>query len=146
MDRVTVEDIGVKHEFLSEVCGTDVWLDVTGHATFRIFGPPGAPTREINNFAIKRTFYSANGSISTVDVGPDRVWYNDDGSIDLFVTGNIGSLNVPGKGRVVANTGWTHIHITFIEEGGEIIEVDEVVDQVGQHFGDDVEVFCDVLG
>jgi len=145
MDRVDIED-SFRDDFLSEVCGTDIWLDVSGHAIFRIFGDPNDPTRELNSFAIMRTFTSANGSISTVDVGPDRVWYNDDGSIDIFVTGNIGSLHVPGKGRVVANTGWTHVHITFIEEGGEIIEVDEVVDQAGQHFGDDVEVLCDVLG
>ena len=113
IDRVEVDDSS-QHEFLSEACGTDVWVDVTGHATFRIYGDVNDPIRELNTFAIRRTFSSANGSISTVDVGPDRVWYNDDGSIDLFVTGNIGSLHVPGKGRVVANTGWTQIHITFI--------------------------------
>ena len=145
IDRVDIDE-SFRDDFLSEVCGTDIWVDVTGHAIFRIYGDVNDPIRELNTFAIRRTIYSANGSISTVDVGPDRVWYNDDGSIDLFVTGNIGPLQVPGKGRVVANTGWTHIHITFIEEGGEIIEVDEVVDQVGQHFGDDVEVLCDVLG
>ena len=141
MDRVDIED-SFRDDFLSEVCGTDIWLDVSGHAIFRIYGDVNDPTRELNTFAIRRTISSANGSISTVDVGPDRVWYNDDGSIEIFVTGNIGSLTVPGKGRVVANTGWTQLHITFTEDG----DVVEVVNQVGQHFGDDVEVLCDVLG
>lgn len=143
-ERVDINDIGVLNGFLTDVCGFDVWQDTTGHAIFRIFADAeGNPVREVNNFAIKRTFYSANGSISTVDVGPDRAWYNADGSIDLFVTGNIGSLTVPGQGRVVANVGWTQLHITFPEEGDPIVEV---VDQAGQHWGDDVPVICDALG
>lgn len=144
MEREDISEIGVHEDFLSEACGTDIWFDVTGHAIFKVWtDADGNPTREINNFAIRRTFYNDNGSISTVDVGPDRVWYNDDGSIDLFVTGNIGSLTVPGQGKVVANTGWTHFHITFPEEGDPIFEF---VDDAGQHWGDDVEVFCEVLG
>jgi hypothetical protein len=143
-ERVEISEIGVLDEFLTEECGTEIWLDVTGHAIFRIFSDAdGNPVRELNNFAIRRTFYSENGSISTVDVGPDRAWYNDDGSIELFVTGNIGSLTVPGQGKVVANTGWTHLHITFPEEGDPIVDV---IDEAGQHWGDDIAVFCEVLG
>jgi hypothetical protein len=144
MERADVNEVGVLEEFLTDVCGTDIWLDVTGHAIFKIwFDADGNPVREINNFALRRTFYNENGSISTVDVGPDRVWYNADGSIELFVTGNIGSLTVPGQGKVVANAGWTHFHITFDENGEAIFEF---VDDAGQHWGDDVEVLCEVLG
>ncbi|HEX5014716.1 MAG TPA: hypothetical protein VFV72_11235 [Candidatus Limnocylindrales bacterium] len=144
MERVDINDIGSVHEFLTDVCGVDVWIDTTGHAIFRVFtDADGNPVREVNTFAIHRTIYSANGSISSVDVGPDRVMYNADGSIDVWTTGNIGSLNVPGQGRVYADTGWTHIHVTF-DESGDATE--EVVDDAGQHWGDNVAVFCDVLG
>jgi hypothetical protein len=143
MDRVDINDVGVLDEFLTDACGFDVWLDVAGHAIFRVYADAaGNPIRELNTFAIRRTIYTENGSISTVDVGPDRVVYNADGSVDLWTTGNIGSLTVPGQGRVYANTGWTHFHITFDENGNANFEF---VNDAGQHLGDEVAVICDVL-
>ena len=51
---------------------------------------------------------------------------------------------MPGKGRVVANTGQTIIHVTFPEDGGDPIV--EVLRQPGNHTeGDPTPIICDLL-
>ena len=145
MDRVPVNDIGVLDEGLTEACGFDVWVDATGHITFRLLSDAaGNPTREVNNFAIRVHFYSEFGSFDSVNVGPDRVTYLDDGSIILATTGNIQSITVPGQGRVVADTGQSVFHVTFPDDGSEPIF--ELIRQAGRHTAGDVAaIVCDVL-
>ena len=145
MDRVPVADVGVLDEGLTDACGFDVWVDATGHITFRVFGDAaGNPTREVNNFAIRVHFYSEFGSFDSVNVGPDRVTYLDDGSIILATTGNIQSITVPGKGKVVADSGQNVFHVTFPEDGSDPIF--ELIRQPGNHTeGDATPIVCDVL-
>lgn len=143
MERVVFDDVGIHDDFVSDACGFDVWFDGTGHATFRSFSDAaGNPLRELNNYAIRVTYYSEFGSVTTQNVGPDRVTYEADGSITLLTTGSIESLTAPGQGRVYSDVGWTEVHITFDEDGEASFEV---VATAGQHWGDEVEVLCGLL-
>jgi hypothetical protein len=144
MERVPIDDVGIHEDFLSDACGFDVWFDGSGHITFRLFtDADGNPLREVNNYAIRVDYYSEFGALSTVDIGPDRVTYNADGSITNYITGNVQPIQAPGEGRVYSDVGWTQLLITFPEEGDPIFEV---VSTAGQHWGDSVEVICELLG
>ncbi|TAK02371.1 MAG: hypothetical protein EPO36_02545 [Chloroflexota bacterium] len=143
MERVQIAGVGILDEGLSELCGFDTWFDESGHITFRLFTDAGGnPVREVNNFAVRVRYYSEFGSVNLVDIGPDRVTYNADGSITTYITGNVQSIQAPGEGRVYSNVGWTQLHITFPEEGDPIAEV---VSDAGQHWGDQVAVVCGLL-
>ena len=131
MERVTVNEIGVQDPFLTDYCGFDVFFDFTGHFTLRLFtDADGNPTREVNNFAQKARIYSAWGSVSIVDVGPDRITYNADGSITDAITGNVQSIQLPGQGRVWSNVGVVTLLVSFPPEGDPVVDV---ISQVGQH-------------
>ena len=143
MERVLIDDVGIHDDFLSDACGFDVWFDGSGHITFRLFtDADGNPLREVNNYAILVDYYSEFGAVSFVDVGPDRVTYNADGSITDYITGNVQSIQAPGEGRGYSDVGWTQLHITFPEEGDPIFDV---VSAAGQHWGDQVDVLCGLL-
>lgn len=144
MERIEVAD-GFLDEELTELCGFDVWFTATGHVTFRLMTDnDGNPVREVNNFALRLTYSSEFGSLSTTDVGPDRVTYNDDGSLDIWITGNPQSITAPGEGLVWANSGWLHILVTFDENGDATVEF---IGEAGHHSGEDAgEIICDLLG
>jgi hypothetical protein len=143
VERVPIDDVGVHDDFLSDACGFDVWFDGSGHITFRLVSDAdGNPLREVNNYAVRVGYSSEFGSLSTVDVGPDRVTYEADGSITVFTTSNIQSLIAPGEGRVYSDVGWTQLRITFPDEGDPVVEF---VAAAGQHWGDSVEVICGLL-
>ena len=145
MERISIADVGELDEGLTEACGFDVWVDASGHITFRVFTDAADnPTREVNNFAIRVRFYSEFASFNSVNVGPDRVTYLDDGSIILATTGNIQSITVPGRGKVVAASGQSVFHVTFPEDGSDPIF--ELLLQPGNHTeGDSTPIICDVL-
>ena len=145
MERVPINDVGVLDEGLTDACGFDVWVDATGHITFRLMtDAEGNPKREVNNFAIRVHFYSEFGAFNSVNVGPDRATYLADGSIILATTGNIQSITVPGQGLVVADIGQSIFHVTFPEDGSDPIF--ELIRQPGNHTGGNTaSIACDVL-
>lgn len=145
MERVTLNDIGLKDDFLTEHCGFDVFFDGTGHFILRSFtDSEGNLQREVNNFAIHVRVYSEWGSVSVVDVGADLVTYNADGSVTRVIIGSVQSIQLPGQGRVYAAVGQTTLLMTFPDPEGD--PVVEVVREVGQH--SDIaqeDVLCDAL-
>ena len=143
-ERIDLNDIGVQDEFLTEFCGFDVWSDTTGHIIFRVFvDADGNAIHEVNNFAIHVRYYSENGEVNVVDVGPDRVVYLDDGSLIVSITGSVQSITAPGQGRVYSNNGWVAFLITFDEEGNATAEF---YDAAGLHSDiDQAEVLCELL-
>jgi hypothetical protein len=146
MEKVPVNDVGIEDEFLTEHCGFPIFFDASGHFILRLFtNPDGSPKRELNNFAIGIRYYSANGSVRTRDVGVDRVTYLPDGSLINVVIGTVQSINVPGQGRVYADTGQKTFHVTFDPVTGEASA--ELLSSSGQHSETPLEdVLCDVLG
>jgi hypothetical protein len=145
MEKVPISDIGVLDEFLTEICGFDVHIDATGHIIFRTFvDADGNPVREVNNFGVHLRIYSEWESLRVVDVGVDRIAYNEDGSITQIIIGNVQSIQLPGQGRVYSNVGRTVIQITFPDP--ESHPVFEVIRQSGQHSEISQEdVICDAL-
>jgi hypothetical protein len=144
MERIDISDIGVVDEFLTDACGFEVLVDATGHIIFRFWtDADGNPTREVNNFGIRLRFYSEWGSVSTVDVGVDRVTYHPDGSLTISVIGNVQSIHLPGQGIVYADVGIVTFHVSFPDPEGE--PVVEVLHEAGQHFGDQTATICEAL-
>lgn len=143
-ERVDLNDVGIFDPFLTEVCGVDIFFDGTGHIIFRTFtDAEGNVTHEVNNFAIQLRWYTDSASVQTVDVGVDRVTYNEDGSITRVIIGSVQGISLPGQGRVYADVGQTTILITFPDPEGE--PVVEIQRQVGQHYGDQLAVICEAL-
>lgn len=139
VERHQVNVVGELQAELSELCGFDVWADVTGHYSFRVFTDrDGNDIREIDNYNLLVTYYSDNGSVFATNVGPDRLWFNEDGSITLLTTGNIESLHGPGNGGAYQDVGFTE----FIINGDDFT----VVRAPGQHDDGHDDVLCELLG
>jgi hypothetical protein len=138
IERQDINDVGVPLDELSEACGFDVWVDVTGHITDHVFtDSEGNERREITNYNLLVTYHSDNGSVFAVNVGPDRIWFNADGSLTLQITGNVESLHGKGNGGAYQDVGFTEL----------IINGDDVtfVRAPGQHDDNHDEVLCGLL-
>ena len=145
MEVIKIADVGILDEFLTEVCGFDIFFDGAGHFTLRQFTDRAGDFRgEVNNFAIRVRYYSEFGSVNAVDTGADRVTVLDDGSQVFSIIGNVQSITVPGHGRVYSNNGQMTFHITFDAEGNPTFEL---LSAPGQHpeVGQEV-VLCEFLG
>jgi hypothetical protein len=98
----------------------------------------------VNNYGVHLTFYSEGGSVSTRDVGADRVTYLPDGTFTVAIMGNVTSLQVPGQGRVYSDVGRVVLHFSFPDpEGPPVIDV---LSSAGQH-GEQgaAPVLCELL-
>jgi hypothetical protein len=143
MDQLNVDDLFVD-TFLSEACGAEVTVHVTGHITFRLFTDrAGNPTRELNNYALAEVYSSENGVVRAKDVGVDRITYLPDGSLLRFIIGNVQSFSIPGQGRVYQDVGRTMVVITFDANGVPSFEATPLG---GQHDPDQTGALCSVLG
>ena len=145
-ERIEINDVGLLDEGLTDLCGFDVWVDGSGHITFRRFiDTEGNPTHEVNNFAIQVRYYSEFGEVRTRDIGPDRVWFLDDGNRIVYITGNIQVINAKGEGRLWSNNGWVKVLVT-VDENGEDIAFD-VIATAGPHSDEDAGLIaCELLG
>jgi hypothetical protein len=143
MERIIVNDVFVD-DFLSEACGTEVTVMITGSVIFRNWlDADGNDVRAVNNYALTDTFSSVNGSVRAKDVGADRVTLNEDGSITVIIIGNVQSISIPGQGRISQDVGRAKLTITF-DENGDATEVFEPLG--GKHDENGVEALCSVLG
>jgi hypothetical protein len=142
MERVPIDEVHILDEFLTDVCGFDVFVDAHGHITFRELTAGEATQRELNNYAIRITYSSAWASVNAVDVGVDRVAYLEDGSAVQVIIGNVQSLTVPGQGRVHVDVGQQTFHVTFDEFG---VPSSELISSHGQHDGNFDAVICEAL-
>lgn len=142
--RVPIADIGIRDDFASEICGFDIWFDAVGHITLKAWlDGEGSPTREVNNYAIRLTYYSGAASVFAQDVGVDRITYNEDGTLLQVIVGSVQSFTAKGQGRVYAANGQTTLLVTFNEETEEFEA--EVLSVHGPHDEDQLAVLCEVL-
>lgn len=136
IERQDIDVTGDPSDDLTDLCGFDVWVDVSGHIVDHFWtDSDGNAVREVTNYDLLVTYHSENGSVFAVNVGPDRVWFNEDGSITLLTTGNIESIHGPGGSY--SDVGFTELLIN----GDDV----EVVSAPGQHEGDHDGLLCELL-
>jgi hypothetical protein len=134
---------------LTAGCGFEVIAHF--HGTIRVTEDPETGAF-LARFAIKRDFIGPGGSLTSPDVGLDRlVSQTIDGDVLVLVIASSGSLPyrqvVPGYGVIVANTGLQLVEITIDLSTGE--ELDFVfLKDVGLNleFTDEAQaIICDYL-
>jgi hypothetical protein len=73
MERIELDDQFV-NPFLSDACGVEVTMHLTGHLTFRLFSDAdGDPVSELDNFVIHIRSWTVYGEIHANNVHLDRV-------------------------------------------------------------------------
>jgi hypothetical protein len=104
----------------TDICPFDVTVHAYGHIRMATYiDKSGDVVRRINNYAIHAT-YTANGkTVSVVNVGPDRLRFNADGSFTLAITGNIELV-----GKVSGEAGQT---LYLFTPTGEVDEDDNPI-------------------
>jgi hypothetical protein len=139
MERMPIDDLFVA-PLLSDACGVEVNVHVTGHLTLRLFtDADGNPVREVDNGAIDARLWSVNGEIHAKNVGVDRVTYMDDGSVVIVSIGSVNSFSVPRDGRVYSDVGRS---LLVIDANGDVT----FTPLNGQHDPDRIGAICSVLG
>jgi hypothetical protein len=101
----------------------------------------GNPVRELHTISLRHvtTNPETGESLTTRDVGADRVTIHPDGSATVAVIGLVGRIVVPGRGLVAAAVG----RLVLFFEGPEDQEPD-IVFEAGRQ--DDLQAaVCDVL-
>ena len=104
-----------------DTCGFTVEHHVEGHLTIHIFfDKNGNPRFQVNTFAFTESFTNpVNGmSITTRNVGPDKITFNEDGTVTVATIGLLSHVIVKGQGETAALVG--KIVFTFDAEGNLI--------------------------
>jgi hypothetical protein len=134
--------IQVDETFVSGECnGFAVIEHVEGtvKASFRL-AQNGNPAMEILRFRLRHTFSNSETgeSLTSPDVGIDKVTFNEDGPLTVAVIGIVTRVVVPGEGPVFVHLG----RIVFDAATGE------VVFEAGRHddFADLLPALCSALG
>jgi len=123
-------------------CGFQVVHHTEGFFTVHVFfDTNGNPRMEIDTFALKESYTNpANGiSLSTRDVGPDIVTFQQDGSFTRASIGLISHIVVKGQGEIAAQVG--KIVFTFDANG----DFTGVAFEAGKH-GPLLPAICAALG
>jgi hypothetical protein len=89
IEHVTVSDIGVVDEFLSEACGVPVTIDVVGHVTIRTFDGDGTGPERVFTVNVQITAYAGDNVYRFRDVGADVLRVAPDGTTILMIVGQI---------------------------------------------------------
>jgi hypothetical protein len=104
-------------------CGFPVETHITGFVRFIVFRDEnGNVTRQINSFhqQITYTNLDTGKSVTSPSVGPDILYFQEDGSVTVFVLGIVSRIIVPGQGVVNLSVG--RVVIAFPAEGeGEVL-------------------------
>ncbi len=95
---------------------------------------------DMQRVRLKRTFTNTvtGTSITTPDVGIDKITMHKDGSSTVMTIGLLGHFPVPGEGLVAVNVGV--IRLTFDADGNLVSAVEH-----GQHDGPFFPQFCSAL-
>jgi hypothetical protein len=78
----------VVDDYYSEICGFPVTAQSSGHIRFTTFyNKDGSIRRLVAYPSIRSTLSSPTETVTTADVGMDRITFNPDGTFNIFGTG-----------------------------------------------------------
>jgi hypothetical protein len=105
-ETIPIDESG-PDEFLTEACGFPVEFGVAGTVKVSVREGRGGTVYEITRVRLTRSFTNAETgeTVTTRDVGVDKVTIAADGSATVAVIGLIARIVVPGEGLVGAETG-----------------------------------------
>lgn len=99
----------------------------------------GNPVMELARFSLRHTYSNSEtgASLSSQDVGIDKITFNQDGSGTVAVIGIVARIVIPGQGLVFAHLGRIVLDL----------ETGEVLFEAGRHddFADLLSVLCSAL-
>jgi hypothetical protein len=143
-DSVVV-DVDETEETFVGACDFPVQHNIKGFIRFTTYlNQDSSFKMQINSYHLTSTFINleTGASVSTPNVGPDKITVTEDGSVILAATGLIARIVVPGKGLIVAQVGKLVFRFTVDQEGNWIFQ--EVLFEAGQH-ADLFPALCSVL-
>jgi hypothetical protein len=133
---IDVNDFGV----LGDCDGFQVLQEVTGTIKISHRTTANGTEIQISRYSLRETYTNSETgeSVSTPDVGIDKLTINPDGSATLVVIGLLNRIVIPGEGLIVANAG----RLVFFFTGPN--EEPDVVFEAGPS-GDLLPALCTVL-
>ena len=142
-------------EFLSDVCGFDVWVTLAGHTKTRIWADRnGDLVRELFSISIHGTLSAGGATLSFVDAGSDMLVPLEGGGVQVAVRGNLQLVTAPGHGPILGAAGrfvFTDIPVLddegnpVLDEDGNPVSVFEVLADSGIRAEEDLDALCSVL-
>ncbi len=155
IERIELDGEPVLDEFLTEVCGFDVWLTQTGHITVRTWtDEEGNLVREAVSIGIRGTLTAGGAVLNFVDTGMDKVTALPGGGIQVEIHGNLGLLTLKGEGPVAGAAGRFVFQLTPVldEQGNPVLDPDgnpvmnfEVLADSGLRVEEDLDAVCAAL-
>jgi hypothetical protein len=111
-----------RHEGLSEECGVEVTVTITGRVTVFTF-PDGVVLQELTTLNLKVVFTAGDNQIRVRDVGIDQVRVQPDGTVILSIVGQV-PLGFTGVLKINLDTG------EAILEPHHFVDIAEVCEQL----------------
>ena len=143
--RESVED-QFADPFLSEICGLDVMVSVSGHVVSHVWTDADDNfVREVFNISLRGSISAGGETLHFVDTGMDTSTALEDGAVEVRVHGNIRLVTAPGAGPVLGSAGRLAFVVTPVldEEGNPIFDF-EVLSETGV-LAEDFEALCEAL-
>ena len=128
--EVIVVDEAFVDAFLTEQCGFTVLHTIEG--TVKLSGSrneTGELIADMARISLTHTWIGPSGaSLTSPDVGVDRITYNADGSVTAAANGIFLRIVVPGEGLVVAYIGHRVTVLTFDPVTGAFLSAETIVE------------------
>jgi hypothetical protein len=103
VERIEISE-SIYDDFVSEVCGFDVWLEIDGFAIVRVFDRASTGPLQVFTVNLTLTLSSGDQTYTLKDVGADTVMMRPDGSVDVSIMGQV-PFGHKGLYRFDAETG-----------------------------------------
>ncbi|MCA1569637.1 MAG: hypothetical protein LC798_04805 [Chloroflexi bacterium] len=142
-------------EFLTDACGFDVWITVSGHAISRVWtDAEGNFVREVFNIGVVGSMTAGSATLHFVDAGMDKATALPGGGVQVEIHGNLRLVTVKGKGPVIGATGRFVFQETPVldEEGNPVLDEEgnpvfnfELIADSGLRVEENLEALCAVL-
>lgn len=140
--------------FLSEICGLDVMVSVSGHVVSHVWTDADDNfVREVFNISVRGSISAGGETLHFVDTGMDKSTALEDDAVRVEVHGNIRLLTAKGAGLVLGAAGRSAFILTPLldEEGNPVLDEFgnpvfdfELLADTGVR-AEDFEALCDAL-